>query len=134
MKIVIHFHNSCATATILTRDRNARKNTMGVRKPSASLYITTHKKSNRPHSWGLPFNQDNSLYRHRDSPSWYFSGYGMPRHEYFQSFLRLGLPEIWELYQHMLEVCKRFYPIRLCTLHQRINNGTCFSAFGCIAE
>lgn len=38
---------------------------------------------------------------------------GGPGHERFQFFVRMGLSKVRQLYQHMLEVRKRFYSVCL---------------------
>ena len=59
---------------------------------------------------------------------------GCPGHETFQFFMRWGLPKVWKLYQHMLEICERLNPICLRAFHQGVYNGACLGTFRRIAK
>ena len=59
---------------------------------------------------------------------------GCPGHEGFQFFMRWGLPKVWQLYQHMLEIGERLNPVCLRTLHQGVYNGAGLGTFRCIAK
>lgn len=48
--------------------------------------------------------------------------------------MRWGLPKVWKLYQHMLEIGERLNPICLRALHQGVYNGACLGTFRRIAK
>ena len=43
--------------------------------------------------------------------------------------MRWGLPKVWKLYQHMLEIGEGFNPICLRALYQGVYNGTGLGTF-----